>query len=235
MSRGQDVGRTGPGGSARRRAYGSRSTKCQPLRGAPLSVGILQTADTVVGCPCPAPEKNLRSANPGERARGAHLRHRKTSPTRSSAPSGASRYTSQIGKDASLRPQSTEEGAGRKRRAGPGRGLPAGRGTQGRAQERDAPRGHEPPAPTARATRESFPSRQNTSTHPLPPPLTTRWSLAHRMCLPCGRPGLGPWAGKIPLEKGMGTHSSVLAWRIPWTQEPAGYGPWGHRESNTTE
>ena len=25
-----------------------------------------------------------------------------------------------------------------------------------------------------------------------------------------------------PLEKGMGTHSSVLAWRIPWTEEPEG-------------
>ena len=25
-----------------------------------------------------------------------------------------------------------------------------------------------------------------------------------------------------PLEKGMGTHSSILAWEIPWTEEPAG-------------
>ena len=25
-----------------------------------------------------------------------------------------------------------------------------------------------------------------------------------------------------PLEEGMATHSSVLAWRIPWTEEPAG-------------
>ena len=23
-----------------------------------------------------------------------------------------------------------------------------------------------------------------------------------------------------PLEKGMATHSSILAWRIPWTEEP---------------
>ena len=28
------------------------------------------------------------------------------------------------------------------------------------------------------------------------------------------------WEG--PLEKGMETHSSVLAWRIPWTEEPGG-------------
>ena len=25
-----------------------------------------------------------------------------------------------------------------------------------------------------------------------------------------------------PLEEGMETHSSILAWRIPWTQEPGG-------------
>jgi len=27
---------------------------------------------------------------------------------------------------------------------------------------------------------------------------------------------------KIPLEKGMATHSNILAWRIPWTEEPGG-------------
>ena len=27
---------------------------------------------------------------------------------------------------------------------------------------------------------------------------------------------------KDPLEKGMATHSSILAWRIPWTEEPSG-------------
>ena len=29
-----------------------------------------------------------------------------------------------------------------------------------------------------------------------------------------------------PLEKEMATHSSVLAWEIPWIEEP-GYSPWG--------
>ena len=28
--------------------------------------------------------------------------------------------------------------------------------------------------------------------------------------------------GEDPLEKGMATHSGILAWRIPWTEEPAG-------------
>ena len=33
-----------------------------------------------------------------------------------------------------------------------------------------------------------------------------------------------------PLEKGMATHSSILAWEIPWTEEPGGlYSLWGHK------
>ena len=31
-----------------------------------------------------------------------------------------------------------------------------------------------------------------------------------------------PWVGKNPLENRMATHSSILAWRIPWTEEPGG-------------
>ena len=38
-----------------------------------------------------------------------------------------------------------------------------------------------------------------------------------------------------PLEKEMETHSSILAWKIPWTEEPAGYSPWGHEEWDMTE
>ena len=37
------------------------------------------------------------------------------------------------------------------------------------------------------------------------------------------------------LEDGMATHSGILAWRIPWTEEPSGYSPWGHKELDTTE
>jgi len=32
---------------------------------------------------------------------------------------------------------------------------------------------------------------------------------------------------KDPLEKKMATHSSILAWKIPWTERLAGYGTWG--------
>ena len=38
-----------------------------------------------------------------------------------------------------------------------------------------------------------------------------------------------------PLEKGMATHSSILAWRIPWTGEPGRHDPWGCKESDTTD
>ena len=31
------------------------------------------------------------------------------------------------------------------------------------------------------------------------------------------------------LEKEMAIHSSTIAWKIPWTEEPVGYSPWGHR------
>ena len=33
----------------------------------------------------------------------------------------------------------------------------------------------------------------------------------------------------------MATHSSILVWRIPWTEEPGGYSPLGRRESDRTE
>ena len=37
---------------------------------------------------------------------------------------------------------------------------------------------------------------------------------------------------EVPLEKEMATHSSVLAWRIPWTEKlgrASGRDPWDHR------
>jgi len=32
-----------------------------------------------------------------------------------------------------------------------------------------------------------------------------------------------------PLEKETATHSSILAWEIPWTFDPGGYSPWSHK------
>ena len=37
-----------------------------------------------------------------------------------------------------------------------------------------------------------------------------------------------------PLEKEMAVHSSILAWRIPWTEEPGGLQWRGRKESDTT-
>ena len=39
-----------------------------------------------------------------------------------------------------------------------------------------------------------------------------------------------------PLEKGMATHSSILAQGNSWTEEPGGlHSPWGHKELDTFE
>ena len=37
-----------------------------------------------------------------------------------------------------------------------------------------------------------------------------------------------------PLEKGMATHSSILAWEIPWTEDPGGLQSIGSQESDRT-
>ena len=43
-------------------------------------------------------------------------------------------------------------------------------------------------------------------------------------------PSLG---GDDPLEKGIATHSSILAWRIPWTEEPGRLSSMGSQELDT--
>ena len=46
--------------------------------------------------------------------------------------------------------------------------------------------------------------------------------------------GAIPGLGRSPGE-GMATHSSILAWRIPWTEEPGGLQSIGCTELDTTE
>ena len=41
-------------------------------------------------------------------------------------------------------------------------------------------------------------------------------------------------SGEHPWEKEMATHSSILAGRIPWSEEPGGLRPWGCEELDTT-
>jgi len=40
--------------------------------------------------------------------------------------------------------------------------------------------------------------------------------------------------GKIPLEREMATHSSILAWEIPWTEKPGGLQSIRSKESDMT-
>jgi len=55
---------------------------------------------------------------------------------------------------------------------------------------------------------------------------------------PLTEPGieLFPWQTTIKTrnEEGKATHSSILAWRILWTEEPGGL-QWGHKESDSAE
>ena len=43
--------------------------------------------------------------------------------------------------------------------------------------------------------------------------------MVQKICLQCRRPRIDPWGQEDALEKEMATRSSVLAWRIPWTEE----------------
>ena len=59
-------------------------------------------------------------------------------------------------------------------------------------------------------------------------------SLTWALHKPCRGVSLLSW--EDPLEEGMATHSRILAWRIPWTEEPGGlYSLWGCKESDKTE
>ena len=52
----------------------------------------------------------------------------------------------------------------------------------------------------------------------------------------CNVGDLGSIPGwKDPLEEGMETHSSILAWRIHGQRSLAGYSPWGCKESDMIE
>ena len=44
-------------------------------------------------------------------------------------------------------------------------------------------------------------------------------------------PQVRPLRGKDPLEKKVATHSSILAWEMPWTEEPGGLEPMGSQRA----
>ena len=45
----------------------------------------------------------------------------------------------------------------------------------------------------------------------------------------------GDWSQEDPLEKEIATHSSILHWRIPWTEEPGRLQSTGLQRTDTTE
>ena len=47
-----------------------------------------------------------------------------------------------------------------------------------------------------------------------------KWLGGKESTCQCRRLKFNLWVRKIPLEKEMATHSSILAWEIPWTEEP---------------
>ena len=62
------------------------------------------------------------------------------------------------------------------------------------------------------------------------------WGLSQRsrIHLPVGEMGRTLGLEDF-LEKEMATHSRVLAWEMPWKEEPAGSSLWGRKEFDTTE
>ena len=54
------------------------------------------------------------------------------------------------------------------------------------------------------------------------PSFGAQWS---RLCLPMQETQVRLLGREDPLEKEMATHSRILVWEIPWTEEPGGYSP----------
>ena len=49
-----------------------------------------------------------------------------------------------------------------------------------------------------------------------------RWLSGKEPTCQCRRLSFDPWGWEDSPEKAMATHSSILAWEIPWTEEPGG-------------
>ena len=66
---------------------------------------------------------------------------------------------------------------------------------------------------------------------------TTKWCMGKNLPADAGDTGDGVQSPgqEDPLEEEMATHSSILAWEIPWTQEPGRLQSGSYKESNMTE
>ena len=69
-------------------------------------------------------------------------------------------------------------------------------------------------------------------------PLTRKYTSPTTLpswCVPCLAGSWDCLLSMLMMEKGMAIHSSILAWRVPWTEEPGGLQSRGRKESDTTE
>ena len=62
-----------------------------------------------------------------------------------------------------------------------------------------------------------------------------RWLSGKKIHLPMQETQVRSLDVEDPLEKEMATYSSILAWEIPWTEEPGRLQSKGRQESDTTE
>ena len=60
------------------------------------------------------------------------------------------------------------------------------------------------------------------------------WLSGKESICQCGRCEFNPRDWEDPLKKEMATHSSFLAWEIPWTEETGGLVPGDRKELDTT-
>ena len=58
-------------------------------------------------------------------------------------------------------------------------------------------------------------------------PMRPWWLSGKKSTCQCRRREFTPWVGKISRRRKWTTHSSILAWKIEWTEEPGG--PWNRR------
>ena len=59
------------------------------------------------------------------------------------------------------------------------------------------------------------------------------WLSGKTYAFQCRGCGFGPWVRKITLEKVMANHSSIFAWKVPWTEEPGGLQSMGLQKGQT--
>ena len=62
-----------------------------------------------------------------------------------------------------------------------------------------------------------------------------KWQRIRLQCRNRRRCRFDPWVRKVHWRRGQATHSSILDWRIPWTEEPSGLQSIGSQKSDMTE